>query len=72
MKYTDILPERHAILAQIKELKERLAELDRPIIDQLAKVEPFSGWANPIDGAANEVRRMHLKHDPQHLRNLLK
>ena len=72
MKYTDIIAERHGILAQIKELKERLKELERPIVEQLATAEPYCHYHNPIESAANEVRKMHLKHDPAHLKNLLK
>jgi hypothetical protein len=72
MKYTDIIAERHDILEKILKLKRQLKELDRPIVEQLATAEPYCHYHNPIESAANEVRKMHLKHDPAHLKNLLK
>jgi len=59
MKYDDIKAERHAILAQIKELKERLKELDRPIIEQLATVEPYCHYHNPNRNVLPNVPRFN-------------
>lgn len=65
MKYEDIKPLRHAILAQMKELQRQLDELDAPIIAKMAATDEYQRWANPSGVAALDLKKMHKKHDPK-------
>jgi len=65
MKYDDIKAERHALLGQILAAQNRLKELDKPILDQLAKTEEAQTWAEPMGWARMQLKKMHRKHDPK-------